>query len=116
MSQVGLAERPEITSKLNALRTASRALRALPTVGKNQVLEAVARGLLARQSEILEANSEDLKALLESADSAFRDRLLLNEQRLVQMAESLRQVAAFPDPVGEVVERRRLVNGLDVSR
>jgi glutamate-5-semialdehyde dehydrogenase len=106
----------ELIRRLEAIRTASRGLRALPSSAKNQVLGAAADGLVARQAEILAANAEDLAALPESADSAFRDRLLLDDKRLAQMVESIRQVAALEDPVGEVVERKTLSNGLAVRR
>jgi glutamate-5-semialdehyde dehydrogenase len=106
----------DLTSRLEATRTAARALRALPAAAKNQVLAAAAQALLAREAELLEANAEDLAALGAEADAAFRDRLLLDSSRVAQMAEGLRQVAALADPVGEVVERRKLENGLRVRR
>src|SRR5690625_7500470 len=48
--------------------------------------------------------------------SALLDRLTLTKERLADVAEGLRQVAALPDPVGETVERRRLPNGLEVGQ
>lgn len=105
----------ELLSQLEAVRRASRGLRALPGAAKNRVLSAAAKRLLERQSEVLRANAQDLAALPAGADPAFRDRLLLDE-RIASMAESLRQVEALADPVGEVVESRTLGNGLQVRR
>jgi glutamate-5-semialdehyde dehydrogenase len=113
-SEVGL--RPDILDRLKIARATARALRSLPAEVKNRVLERAALALQTRKAEILAANEADLKALPETADQAFRDRLLLNDARLAQMSESLRQVAALSDPVGEVVEHRKLENGLDISR
>ena len=106
----------EIVARLTALKRAARALRALPSAAKDRALKAAADGLEASKHAILEANRQDLDALPASATAAFRDRLGLDDRRLEQMAESLRQVAALPDPVGELVENRRLANGLKVSR
>jgi glutamate-5-semialdehyde dehydrogenase len=105
-----------LVAQLKEARTVARALRSLPSEAKNRVLLAAADALIARQPEILAANAEDLTALPTSADQAFRDRLLLNPERLQHMSVSLRQVAALADPVGEVVDRRTLQNGLEVSR
>jgi glutamate-5-semialdehyde dehydrogenase len=105
-----------IERELAAVRAAARGLRALETEAKNRVLEAAASALARRETEILRANAEDLAALPATADAAFRDRLMLDGARLAQMAESLRQVARLPDPVGELVEEKWLDNGLRVRR
>ena len=83
---------------------------------KNRALLDIAAALGAAEDTILEANARDLAALDPAAPAAYRDRLSLNPARLADMAESLRQVAALPDPVGEVTEARRLANGLEVRR
>ncbi len=106
----------EILGKLQASRASARSLRALPSEAKNLVLAEAARALVSRQAEILAANSEDLQALEAGTDEAFRDRLLLDPKRIAAMAESLRQVQALADPVGEVVESKTLANGLRVKR
>jgi glutamate-5-semialdehyde dehydrogenase len=106
----------ELLARLQAVRAASRGLRALPAEVKNRVLGAAAQALLEREARILAANAEDLAALDASADEAFRDRLMLDPVRLAAMAESLRQVQALQDPVGELVERKVLSNGLTVRR
>src|ERR1700759_5289363 len=96
---------------------ASRALAALPSNVKDAALEAIAAALIARPEEILEANARDMQAAPDAGLSpALMDRLKLTESRIPQMAEGVRAIAALPDPVGEVIEGRRLANGLDVRK
>jgi glutamate-5-semialdehyde dehydrogenase len=107
----------ELTPQLELCKKAFRSLRALSSGKKNEVLLGLAKLLIQSEKEILTANSEDQKALSgERATDAFRDRLLLNPKRLAQMAESLKQVAALPDPVGEVADEKVLPNGLKLKR
>lgn len=106
----------EIEKELVIIRASSRGLRALPSEVKNRVLLAAAGHLVAREAEILRANAGDLAALPADKSAAFRDRLLLDSARIAHMADSLRQVAALPDPVGEVVEARKHPNGLDIRK
>lgn len=92
-------------------------LATLPTPRKNKALLASADALLAAQAEILAANREDVAAALEKGiKGAFIDRLTLTEQRLLDMAEGLRQVAALDDPVGEVLSMKTLENGLMIGQ
>ena len=66
---------------------------------------------------ILAANAEDVAAAVASNTAAsLVDRLTLNDERLAALAQSVRDVAALPDPVGRVVEDRRLHNGLELSK
>lgn len=106
----------EMRDRLVALRGAARRLRATDAAARNDVLLRAADLLDARVDHILAANQQDLDALPDTADTAFRDRLLLTPARIAHMATSLRQVAALPDPVGEVVDQRTLDNGLRVRR
>ena len=100
-----------------AARGASRTLAALGTEVKDEALEAVAGALEAATPEILEANREDLEAGREAGLSdALIDRLRLDERRIAAMAAGARQIAALPDPVGEVVEGFRRPNGLDIRK
>jgi glutamate-5-semialdehyde dehydrogenase len=105
-----------VKERLQKLRESARKLRTAPLAQRNKVLEKAAELLIERQSEILKANALDLQLLAEEATPAFRDRLLLNESRLKQAGESLRQVAALPDPINEVVEQKVLANGLKLRR
>ena len=98
-------------------REAAQAMAALTTEAKNRALGEMARALVARTAEILAANEEDRRGGRESGLSdALMDRLMLTEGRIEEMAAGLREVAALPDPVGEVVEGWRLPNGLDIEK
>jgi glutamate-5-semialdehyde dehydrogenase len=100
-----------------AAREASRGLAGLDTGVKDLALHAVADALQARTDEILAANAEDVEEGREAGlDDALLDRLALDAGRVSAMADGARAIAALPDPVGEVVEGRRLANGLDVRR
>jgi glutamate-5-semialdehyde dehydrogenase len=98
-------------------KAASRRLATASTGDKDGALLAAAAVLLERTPEILEANALDL-ASAESAgmDASPLDRLRLTEARLDAMAQGLRQVAALPDPVGEVLDGVRRPNGLEIRR
>jgi glutamate-5-semialdehyde dehydrogenase len=92
-------------------------LAATDTATKDRALHAIADALEGRTPEILEANARDLDAGRESGLSgALMDRLALDDARVKAMADGVRKIAALPDPVGEVVEGRRLPNGLDVRK
>lgn len=99
-----------------ALRRGSRGLRHLESEKKNRLLRHLADRVDQSSDRILKANAEDLARLSSDAAPAFRDRLTLNPKRLAAMTESLRQVAALPDPVGEIVEDKLLSNGLRLKR
>lgn len=106
----------EVRDGFQKLRATARLLRQLSSRTKSEALVEAANRLTAKQDKLLAANGEDLRRLDKDATAAFRDRLTLNPKRIANMAESLRQVAALPDPVGEVVEARVLKNGLQLRR
>ncbi len=98
-------------------KRAATALGALPSGVKNAALEAIAAALIDRTPEILEANARDLDAGRDSGLSdALMDRLALDSGRVAVIAHQVRDIAALPDPVGEVIEGRRLYNGLEVRK
>jgi len=98
-----------------AAREAARALASLDTDTKNTALEAIADALIARTDEIVEANARDMAdGRANGLNDALLDRLALDPARIAAIAAGTRAIAALPDPVGEVVEGRRLANGLDV--
>ncbi|WP_445149864.1 glutamate-5-semialdehyde dehydrogenase [Baekduia sp. Peel2402] len=108
---------PSVTDVCRAAKTASRKLAALPTAQKDAALLAIADALEARADEIIEANARDLEAGRESGLSdALLDRLLLDPGRIGAIAQQVRDIAALPDPVGEVIDGFRLPNGLDVAK
>src|SRR5262249_51161875 len=88
-----------------------------PTKVKNDALMSMARGLQEKTEALLDANQADLeRARTRGVTRAFLDRLTLTEARIEDMAQGLRQVAALPDPVGDVVETWRRPNGIEISR
>ena len=95
-------------------REASRELARCDDAKIQAVLESLADCTIANEKEILQANTSDLLRMPES-DPKY-DRLLLNSQRLADIAHDLRCVAALPSPVGEILEQRTLDNGLELSK
>jgi glutamate-5-semialdehyde dehydrogenase len=106
-----------VAEQCEAARDASRVLATLDSDTKNAALRAIADALETRAPEILEANARDMEAGRENGlSSALLDRLALDEARLHGIADSVRSIAALPDPVGEVMDGFRLPNGLDVRK
>jgi glutamate-5-semialdehyde dehydrogenase len=99
-----------------AAKRASRALARLDSDVKDAALEAIASALEARMEEIIAANERDMKASENAIGDALLDRLRLDEQRVCAIAGAVRQIAALADPVGELIDGRRLPNGLDVRK
>lgn len=98
-------------------KTASRALALADADTKNAWLTGAADALESRGEEIREANARDVEAAPGlGLNAAAIDRLTLNDKRIAAMAQSLREIAALPDPVGEVVSTARRPNGLEVSQ
>lgn len=98
-----------------AAKVASRDLATLGTAQKNAVLRQLADDLLADSSAILTANQKDLEQATANGISAVMvDRLRLDDARLAAMATGLRDVAALPDPIGEVVRGYTNMDGLQI--
>jgi glutamate-5-semialdehyde dehydrogenase len=99
-----------------AAQRAARTLGTLPSGIKDDALEAIAAALEQRADEILEANARDVEAARNEYPAAFVDKLTLTPARLEGMVAGVRAIMALPDPVGEVIDGRRLPNGLDLRR
>ncbi|MFC1866625.1 glutamate-5-semialdehyde dehydrogenase [Thermodesulfobacteriota bacterium] len=100
-----------------ASKDASRHLRGVDRVTKDNALELMADKLLQREADIVEENKKDLSFAQEKGlTSAMIDRLTLDNKTIYSMAEGLREVAALPDPVGEVTGMWKRPNGLTVGR
>ena len=100
-----------------AAKRAARELARIDTATKDAALQAIAAALGARTAEILEANERDMQAGRQAElGDALLDRLRLDEARVAAIAHAVLQIAALPDPVGEVIDGRRLPNGLDVRK
>ena len=106
-----------VRERATAAKSAFYQLAAAGTEQKNRALLRMAELIEAHQNEILAANQTDMQAATaKGLDSALLDRLKLNENTVAAMCEGLRQVAALPDPVGEMDEFRSRTNGLQIGK
>ena len=106
-----------VTAIAQRARAAAHGLAIAPADKKNAALEKLAALIDASVFELLEANQRDLLSPEGLAlTPASRDRLELNEPRLRKLAESVRQVATLPDPVGETLEAWTQPNGLRIEK
>ena len=115
------AEKPAVAAAMRALAVeAKRAARRLARAGtaeKNRALLEAADAIDRRRDQILAANRADLDAARAAGqNAAYLDRLALDAKRLDAISASLREVAALPDPVGEVTSSWRRPNGLAVKK
>ena len=98
-------------------REASVGMRMADTRCKNDALRRAAAVLRRERAEILAANEMDVRAGRDQGlDAALLDRLLLNDDRIEAMAEGLEQIAALPDPVGEIEHLTSRPSGIQVGR
>jgi len=99
-----------------AARDAARALARADTQAKNAALTATATALRASAGAILEANARDVAAARAAGhDPAFVDRLALSAQSIDAMARGLEEIAALPDPIGEITDLRYRPSGIQVG-
>ncbi len=101
---------------LQAAKRTCRVAAVLTTEQKNTALLAMAQALVAHTDAILAANAEDVEAARASLSAVMVDRLALTAERIVGMANGIREVAALPDPVGRVIERVDRENGLVIEK
>lgn len=100
-----------------AARRASHALATAGRAEKDRALHAMADALLDDRASVLEANARDVARAVEAGtESSLVDRLTLTDDRLEAMAKGLRDLAALPDPVGDVVRGWKLPNGVSVRQ
>lgn len=98
-------------------RDAARQLGLLSSTARSALLQSMAAALEADAGAILAANERDLQAARDKGvGSAMLDRLALNPQRLSGIADALREVAALPDPVGEITRDYLRPNGIRVQK
>jgi glutamate-5-semialdehyde dehydrogenase len=106
-----------VTEKSRKAKAASRTLATISTEIKNNALFKMAAGLEHEAAKLISENRKDLiEAEKKGLSKAMIDRLTLNPDRIKVMAEGLREVAALPDPVGEIVKMWRRPNGMEVGR
>ncbi len=100
-----------------AARTAASALAIAPRETKDQALRIAAEELRRHTPTIIEANKRDLTAAEEAGKpGSYLDRLLLDPERVEQIAKGLEAIADLDDPVGSVIAKWDRPNGLNISR
>lgn len=98
-------------------KEAENTIRTITTDQKNQVLAAVADHLVESTDKLLEANAADVtNAKQNHMPEGLVDRLMLSPERIEGMAEGLRQLVAFEDPIGEVTGMKKRPNGLLIGQ
>ena len=103
--------------RMQLAKEASLGLASASTASKNSALQAISELLVARTPEILAANAIDLEQGVKSnLATGLQDRLRLSKERIQALADSIQDVIALPDPIGEVVQAKTLSNGLALSQ
>lgn len=98
-------------------REASRVLARATTNNKNAALLAIAKAIRSQSDVLKKANQQDLQAgKAKGLDAAMLDRLTLTDVRIESMAEGLEQVAALPDPIGEISDMRYRPSGIQLGQ
>ncbi|WP_460795102.1 glutamate-5-semialdehyde dehydrogenase [Microbacterium sp. GXF0217] len=103
--------------RLVLAKEASRAVAQLTSDAKADALEAIARAIEAGAEQIIAANAADIaRGETGGIGAALIDRLRLDEKRIAGLASAVREVAALPDPVGQVVGGHRMPNGVALQQ
>ncbi|CAB4631483.1 MAG: glutamate-5-semialdehyde dehydrogenase [Actinobacteria bacterium] len=103
--------------RIKLAKDASASLAIASTTAKNNALEQIANLLVASEKDIVSANLKDLeRAKSEGLSVGLQDRLMLNKDRILALANSIREIEALPDPIGESVRGMSLPNGLKLSQ
>ena len=106
-----------VADKAEKAKIASRKLATISTEIKNNALLKMAAGLEHEAARLISENRKDLmEAEKKGLSTAMIDRLTLTHDRIKAMSNGLRDVAALPDPVGEVIKMWRRPNGMDIGR
>lgn len=107
----------DLNKQGRSARQAARRLAAATRSEKDEVLLALSRNIVKAERDILAANAKDLEAAKANGMSAsMQDRLLLDHARLESIAQGVRDVAALPDPIGEVDRMWKPENGLTIGK
>lgn len=101
---------------LKKAKAAKSVLAKLTSDQKNEALYAMADALVENTDEILAENNADIEAAKGIISDVMIDRLTLNKERIVGMADGIRAVAELPDPVGAVLERVERENGMVIEK
>ena len=103
-----------ITPLLEKVKSASKEVIHLNNKQKNNLLLTLADLLLANQAQIIQENKKDLDKM--SDDNPKKDRLLLNEARINDLAASLRDIVKLNDPTGKILSNQTMENGLHIQK
>lgn len=103
--------------RLARAKDASRAVGQLTSGQKGDALEAIAAALETESARIIAANGEDIaRGVRDGIGDALIDRLRLDDKRVRALAAAVREVAALPDPIGQVVGGHRMPNGVALEQ
>jgi glutamate-5-semialdehyde dehydrogenase len=103
--------------RLRATKAAARLLQSASAQTRDQALEAIQAGLVAKTNEILAANAEDLRrGVAEGMSQGLQDRLRLTPERIQGLVEAVGTIRGLPDPIGDVLRGMTLPNGLQVTQ
>ena len=102
--------------QLALAKSAKKSINTASTALKNQALEAMASQLLKATEAILVANQIDMEAARGKISEVMLDRLFLDQERIVGMAQGIRALIDLPDPIGEVLDTEVLENGLEIQK
>ena len=117
----GLADIGDVAAYMRAVgeaaRDAARDVARADTNARNHALTAMAAAIFRDEAKLLAANADDVKAARAAGhDAAFVDRLTLTSKGVQAMADGLAEIAALPDPVGEITDLRYRPTGIQVGR
>jgi len=104
----------EIIEQLALTRAASTSLALATSEKKNEILFSLAQLLLENSALIIAENEKDLASI--SVDDPMRDRLLLNSDRIINLSQSLHEVAKLTDPTGQTLSDKVIANGLKLTK
>ena len=103
-----------VTEQAKRAKSAALKLQGYSTDDKNKMLLAIAESISSCRKYILEENEKDLAAYPDKTSALF-DRLTLNDKRIDAMVEGVKEVAALPDPVGEVTDEWVRPSGISIK-
>ncbi|WP_425883390.1 glutamate-5-semialdehyde dehydrogenase [Micromonospora sp. DT81.3] len=107
----------DVHARLVRAKDASRATARLTSDDKGSALEAIAKALVDAADEIIRANGQDIeRGRADGIGESLIDRLRLDSKRVTALADAVRQIAALPDPVGQVVGGHRMPNGVALEQ
>jgi glutamate-5-semialdehyde dehydrogenase len=119
---MSIVETPEVAvetpqDRLRLARDAARATARLTSGEKADALHAIADALIERADEVIAANADDLvRGERDGLGAGLLDRLRLDSRRVAALAEAVRDIAALPDPVGQVVRGHRMPGGVNLEQ